>query len=83
MAVLGIRVVTPAAAPIRPWQAVVRALVLPFSVALAPLGLIGVVVGKERRTLHDLVAGTVVVYAWNARAAQLRAIAVASSPPAA
>ena len=61
----------------------VRALVLPFSVALAPLGLAGVVVGKERRALHDLAAGTVVIYAWNARAAQLRAIAHSPRPPAA
>jgi uncharacterized RDD family membrane protein YckC len=83
MAVLGIRVVTPAGLPIRPWQAVVRALVLPFSVALAPFGLAGVVVGKERRTLHDVAAGTVVIYSWNARAAQLRAIAGAPSAPAA
>jgi uncharacterized RDD family membrane protein YckC len=77
MAVLGIRVVTPAGEPIRPWQAVVRALVLPFSVALAPFALSGVIVQRERRALHDFVAGTVVIYAWNAHAARLRAIAEA------
>jgi len=81
MAVLGIRVVTPSGGPIRPWQAVVRALVLPFSVALAPVGLSGVIVQRQRRALHDLAAGTVVVYAWNARAAQLRAIAETGRPP--
>jgi uncharacterized RDD family membrane protein YckC len=81
MAVLGIRVVTPSGGHIRPWQAVVRALVLPFSVALAPVGLGGVVVQRERRALHDFAARTVVVYAWNARAAQLRAIAETGSPP--
>ena len=75
MAVLGIRVVTPTGGRIGPSQAVVRALVLPFSVALAPFALVGVVVQRERRALHDFAAGTVVVYAWNARAAQLRAIA--------
>jgi uncharacterized RDD family membrane protein YckC len=83
MAVLGIRVVTPAGGRIRPWQAVVRALVLPISVALAPFALSGVVVQKERRGLHDFAAGTVVVYAWNARAAELRAIARTGTPLAA
>jgi len=83
MAVLGIRVVTPDGGRVRPWQAVVRALALPFSVALGGLGLVGVVVQRERRGLHDFVAGTVVVYAWNARAAQLRAIAGTGVAPAA
>jgi uncharacterized RDD family membrane protein YckC len=83
MAVLGIRVVTPSGAPIGPWHAVVRALVLPFSVALAPFGLSGVVFQSERRALHDFAAGTVVIYAWNARAAQLRAIAETRVSPAA
>jgi len=83
MAVLGIRVVTPDGGRVRSWQAVVRALALPFSVALGGLGLVGVVVQRERRGLHDFVAGTVVVYAWNARAAQLRAIAGTGVAPAA
>ena len=83
MAVLGIRVVTPAGERIRPWQAIVRALVLPVSLVLAPFALSGVVLGKERRSLHDVAAGTVVVYSWNARAAQLRAIAGTGTPLAA
>jgi uncharacterized RDD family membrane protein YckC len=83
MAVLGIRVVTPSGGPISARQAVVRALVLPFSVALAPFGLSGVVFQRERRALHDFAAGTVVIYAWNARAAQLRAFAGTAGAPAA
>ena len=83
MAVLGIRVVTPGGGPISARQAVVRALVLPFSVALAPFGLSGVVFQRERRALHDFAAGTVVIYAWNARAAQLRAFAGTAGAPAA
>ena len=34
------------------------------------LGLLGLVLGRERRTLHDLVAGTVVVYDWGERQAE-------------
>ena len=64
-------------------QAVVRALVLPFSVALAPFALSGVIFQRERRALHDFAAGTVVIYAWNARAAQLRAFAGTAGAPAA
>jgi uncharacterized RDD family membrane protein YckC len=81
MAVLGIRVVTPSGGSISARQAVVRALVLPFSVALAPFGLSGVVFQRERRALHDFAAGTVVIYAWNARAAQLRAFAGTAGAP--
>jgi len=32
-------------------------------------------VQRERRALHDLIAGTAVVYAWDARAARLRFLA--------
>jgi len=66
MATLGIRVVASDGGRIK---AVVRTLVLPFSVALAGLGLVGVVVHRERRGPHDFAAGTVVIYDWNARAA--------------
>ena len=30
---------------------------------------------REHRALHDLIAGTAVVYAWDARAARLRFLA--------
>jgi uncharacterized RDD family membrane protein YckC len=36
------------------------------------LGFLGVLFQRERRTLHDLLVGTAVVYAWDARAARLR-----------
>ena len=61
MAMLGVRVV--------------RALVFPLSFLLFGLGFLGILVQRERRALHDLIAGTAVVYSWDARAARLRFLA--------
>lgn len=75
MAVLGIQVVSADGKPMTPRQAVLRTLALPLSVAIIGLGFLGILVQRERRALHDLVAGTAVVYAWDARAARLRWLA--------
>ncbi len=72
MALLGIRVVTEdgGAAGVR--RAIIRTLALPLSFLICGLGFAGILVGRERRALHDVIAGTVVVYTWQARAARLR-----------
>jgi uncharacterized RDD family membrane protein YckC len=75
MAIVGLAAVDRDGSPIRPWQAVVRVLAFPLSFLLFGLGFIGIVLQREHRALHDLIAGTAVVYAWNARAARLRFIA--------
>jgi uncharacterized RDD family membrane protein YckC len=75
MAVLGIKVVQADGQLIRPRQGVVRALVFPLSFLLFGLGFLGILVQREHRALHDLIAGTAVVYAWDARAARLRFLA--------
>jgi len=75
MAVLGIRVVRADGAIAEPRRGVVRALVFPLSFLLLGLGFLGILVQRERRALHDLIAGTAVVYAWDARAARLRFLA--------
>jgi len=78
MAVLGVRVVRADGAAAEPRRGVVRAL-------LFGLGFLGILVQRERRALHDLIAGTAVVYAWDARAARLRFLARAAetaAPPA-
>ncbi len=69
---LGLRVVRRDGSELRPRQAVVRALTLPFGALLFGLGYIGIVIGDERRALHDVCAGTTVVYDWDARAARWR-----------
>jgi uncharacterized RDD family membrane protein YckC len=75
MALFGLQVVSADGGPLTVRQAVVRTLVFPLSSALAGLGLLGILVQRERRGLHDLIARTAVVYAWDARAARLRWLA--------
>jgi uncharacterized RDD family membrane protein YckC len=72
MAIIGLRVVNRDGSGIRARQAVVRALTLPLGALLLGLGYIGIVVGRERRALQDVCAGTTVVYDWDARAARWR-----------
>jgi uncharacterized RDD family membrane protein YckC len=72
MAVLGVRVVRADGAIIDPWRGVVRALVFPLSFLFFGLGFAGILVQREHRALHDLIAGTAVVYSWDARSARLR-----------
>lgn len=75
MAVLGVRVVRADGTPLEPRQGVVRALVFPLSFLFCGLGFLGIIVQREHRALHDLIAGTAVIYSWDARAARLRFLA--------
>ena len=43
-----------------------------MSFLLCGLGFTGIFLQRSRRALHDLIAGTAVVYAWDARTARLR-----------
>jgi uncharacterized RDD family membrane protein YckC len=72
MAVLGIRVVERDGKDLHVRRAFLRALAFPLSFALLGLGFVGIVVGRERRALHDVIAGTTVVYDWDARAPRFR-----------
>jgi uncharacterized RDD family membrane protein YckC len=70
---VGVRVVQRDGAPLRTGAAFVRVVALPLSLASLGIGLVGVVVGKERRALHDVLAGSVVVYDWGDRPAEMSA----------
>ena len=82
MAALGVRVVSADGADATARQAVIRTLAFPLSFLLFGLGFLGILVQKDRRALHDLIAGTAVVYSWDARSARLRFLA-RDKPPAA
>jgi uncharacterized RDD family membrane protein YckC len=75
MAVLGLQVVRADGAELGPWRAVVRMAVFPISILTFGLGFAPILLRVDRRALHDLVAGTAVVYGWDARAARLRLLA--------
>jgi uncharacterized RDD family membrane protein YckC len=92
MAFFGLRVVTVDGQTITPGRAAVRTLVLPISVVFLFIGVLLMLVQRERRALHDLVARTAVVYDWGDRPAALpapltrwleRRSALGTPPPAA
>jgi uncharacterized RDD family membrane protein YckC len=75
MAVLGVRVVRADGNALDPWRGVARSLVFPLSFLVFGAGFLGILVQREHRALHDLIAGSAVIYAWDARAARLRFLA--------
>ena len=72
MALSGVLVVTDDGTDASGRRAVVRTLALPLSFLLLGLGFAGILLGDRRRALHDVIAGTAVVYSWDAQAARLR-----------
>jgi len=71
--VVGLRVVDRDGTPLRANRAVRRVIAQPFTLLTFGLGFVGLFIGRERRALHDMVAGTAVVYDWGDRPAQLPA----------
>ena len=80
MAVFGLQVVTEEGRPISVRQAVLRTLALGLCLVTVGIGFLGIVFQRERRGLNDLIAGTAVVYSWDARAARLRWMARSENP---
>ena len=72
MAVLGVRAVRVDGTDLDTRHAVLRVLVFPLSFLLLGFGFVLILLRRDRRALHDLVAGSCVVYSWDARAARLR-----------
>lgn len=72
MAIFGLQVVTVEGRPIGNRTAAMRTLGLGLTVLTLGIGFLGIVYQRERRALDDFVAGTAVVYDWDARAARLR-----------
>jgi uncharacterized RDD family membrane protein YckC len=81
-ALFGVQVLTDDGDDVTFRRAVLRTLVFPLSFLILGLGFLGILLGDQRRALHDVIAGTVVVYSWDARAARLRFLSRGSSPGA-
>jgi hypothetical protein len=80
MALLGVQVVRADGTRLHPWQGWVRSLTFPLGFLTLGLGFLGILVQREHRALYDLIAGTTVVYAWDARAARFRYLARQAEP---
>ena len=72
MALFGVRVVREDGTDVSGRRAVVRTLAFPLSFLFLGLGFVGILLGDRRRALHDVIAGTAVIYSWDARAARVR-----------
>jgi len=82
MAVLGVQVVRADGTRLESWRGWVRSLTFPLGFLTLGLGFLGILVQREHRAVYDLIAGTAVVYAWDARAARLRFLARQAEPVA-
>src|SRR5436190_8462832 len=58
MALIGLEVVTKDGRDVDAKRAVLRTLCLPFSVIFVGIGILMILVNRQRRGLHDLIAGT-------------------------
>ena len=72
MALFGVRVVRDDGTALTGRRAVARTLAFPLSFLFLGLGFTGILLGDRRRALHDVIAGTAVIYSWDAQAARLR-----------
>jgi uncharacterized RDD family membrane protein YckC len=82
MSIVGLRAVNRDGGDLTGGQAVVRVLVTPLSFLVFFAGIWLILFRRDRRALHDLIAGTAVVYGWDARAARLRFLAKQPPPTA-
>lgn len=79
MALIGIRVVRTDGAELSPGKALLRAVVFPLGFVTFGIGFLWALVDRRCRALHDVLAGSAVVYDWDARAARLRFLARSQS----
>ena len=75
MAIMGLELVRRDGSRAGAGRVAIRVITFPLSFLLLGLGFIGILIGREHRALHDVFAGTTIVYAWDARAARLRFLA--------
>ena len=75
MVLLGVQVVGQDGSRAGTRRGLVRTLAFPLSFILLGLGFLGILLGRDRRALHDVIADTAVVYCWDAREARLRSLA--------
>lgn len=75
MAILGVQVVGSDGSAIDLHRALLRALAFPLAILTLGIGFLGILAQRRRQAIYDVLADTVVVYSWDARAARLRWLA--------
>jgi uncharacterized RDD family membrane protein YckC len=75
MSIMGLELVRRDGDRVGAGRVAIRVVTFPISFLIFGLGFLGILVGREHRALHDVFAGTTIVYAWDARAARLRFLA--------
>ena len=75
MVLLGVQVVGQDGSSVGTKRGLLRTLAFPLSFLLLGMGFLGILLGRDRRALHDVIADTAVVYCWDAREARLRSLA--------
>jgi uncharacterized RDD family membrane protein YckC len=75
MGLVGLEVVRSDGRALDNRHAILRVLALLLSIVFFWLAVILVLVRRDRRTIHDLIGDTAVVYSWDARGARLRVLA--------
>lgn len=71
MALVGVRIVRRDGSDLSPGRGLMRCAAYPLSFLTLGIGFIGIVIGREHRALHDVIADTTIVYDWDARGAHL------------
>ncbi len=67
MTLLGLRVVRDDGSGLNGKHAIVRVLAFPLSILTLGIGILLILLRRDRCALHDLIADTAVVYDWNSR----------------
>jgi uncharacterized RDD family membrane protein YckC len=75
MVLLGVQVVDQDGSNVSARHGLIRTLAFPLSFIILGLGFVSILLRRDRRALHDLIADTEVVYSWDAREARLRSLA--------
>jgi uncharacterized RDD family membrane protein YckC len=75
MFLLGVQVAGQDGSSVGTRRGLLRTLAFPLSFLLLGLGFLGILLGRDRRALHDVIAGTAVVYCWDAHEVRLRSLA--------
>ena len=75
MVLLGVQVIGQDGTRAGTRRGLIRTAAFPLSFILLGLGFLGILLGRDRRALHDVIADTAVVYCWDAREARLRSLA--------